>query len=416
VPANHGSILGDPSRAHRVVNFVGTAMMDTMIACTGLGLSLLGAVRGSPFNVPDFNFHFAVLLAVAGLVTAFGSVYLSRLSDQFGRRPLILVSTLGISLTSLLFAWASAWWHLHAIIIARSAFMGMFWPSLEARITDGADGRQMTRRLGQFGIAFCIGVMLGHLLSGWLHDQSVRIPFYVAAGIGLVLLAVFHVVFRLDRSHDGHVASEPEDIGLKNGAAVPAELRRAFLWSAWLGNALAYASLGILRNMFPRFAKLPVVRGGLGFTGLETGLVAAAISVAMLLVFMVLGRWHKWHYRYRYMVGSQLAMLAGAAMFVSASSISALMVGSVLFGAGIGMVYISSIYYSLAGKSQRAGQSGLHEAVICLGSCGGMVVVAAVSLGVGAHRTPYWVCSGLLLAGIIVQAGLWFRARRRLVQ
>jgi MFS family permease len=413
VPANSTSLEHDGYRVHRAMNYVGAAVMDLVIACTALGLSLLGSTPGSPFNVSDFYSRYASVLAVAGLATALGSIYLSRLSDRFGRKPVLLVSLVGIAATSLAHAWAVAWWHLYAIIIVRSAFFGMFWPSIEARITDGAEGREMTRRLGIFGIAFSVGLLLGYPLGGWLHDKvSPRTPFYVAAGFGVLLFVMFAAVFRRDPTHDGHKVEEVTDDDPNNSASVPAPMRRAFLWASWLGNAVAYGAVGILRNMFTRFVSLDTTEGGLGFTGLEAGVIAGAICAAMLCMFVILGKYHFWHYRFRYLAGAQLMMLLGAVIFATASTMPLLVAGALLFGAGSGVVYMSSIYYSLAGKSERAGQSGLHEGIICFGWSGGMVVVAAVSAFVVAQRAPYWVCVGLLVAGAAAQGWLWLRARR----
>ncbi len=388
------------------------ALADMLIGTSALGLTLLGAVEDSPFNVPDFNFRFAMLLAVGGLGTAFGSIYLSRLSDHFGRRPLILIGLFGLTASCLLFAASTRWWHLFAITVVRSGFMGMFWPGLEARITDGFEGAEMTRRLGWFGISFSLGLLLGYPISGLLHDSSPRTPFYLGAGIGAFLLTLLYVVFRRDGSHDGHVLDDPESAANHAEALPPRPIRRAFLLSAWIGNALAYAGAGVLRNLFPRFANLPAP-DGLGLSGFEVGLVASGMGVAMLLTFVIFGGSHFWHYRYRYLIGGQLAMLAGAAMFAVVSSIPLLFAGALTFGVGAGIIYISSIYYSLAGQAKRAGQSGLHEGILCFGWCGGMLIVALISLHVTAARTPFWTCAAILAAGALVQTTIYTTALKR---
>ncbi|MFO7898555.1 MAG: MFS transporter [Planctomycetota bacterium] len=396
----------------RLMNYAAAALMDMLIGCSALGLTLLGAVPDSPFNVPDFNFRFALLMSVGGLGTALGSIYLSRLSDRFGRRPIILIGLFGVIGSCLLYAVSNRWWHLFAITVGRSAFMGMFWPSLEARITDGAEGREMTRRLGWFGISFCSGLLLGYPVSGLLHDASPRTPFFVGAGIGALLWVMLHQTFRRDTTHDGHVLGEGETDDLNAQRLPPAPLRRAFLVSAWVANALSYAGASVLRNLFPRFARLSAP-DGLGFSGFEAGLIAGGSSAAMLLAFVFFGGYHFWHYRYRYLIGGQMAMLAGAVIFAVASPMSVLLAGSLLFGTGAGVVYMSSIYYSLEGHAKRAGQSGLHEGILCFGWSGGMLIVALISRLVTAARTPYWVCAALLAAGMLIQAAIYSAAKRR---
>ena len=402
-----------PFRRSLLADYVAAAVMDMSLASVSLGLTLLGAVPNSPFNVPDFNFRFAMLMAVSGLGTAIGSIYLSRLSDRFGRKPIILISTAGLVVTCLLFVVSYHWWHLYAISICRSAFMGMFWPGLEARITDGVAGREMTRRLGWFGIFFCTGLLLGYPVSGGLHDAAPGTPFYAGAAFAVVLLVLLGWTFRRDRSHDGHRPDGPDANGDDADPLPPAPVRRAFLLAAWISNALSYAGAGVLRSLFPRFANLPVAEGGLGLTGFDTGVIAAATSAAMLIAFVVLGKYHFWHFRYRYLVLGQFGMLLGSLAFVFGSTMPVLVAGSLAFGFATGVIYIASIYYSLEGHAMRAGQSGLHEGILCFGWSGGMFIVAAISRYAPGHRTPLVVCSVILAAGIVLLAAVYVRGTLR---
>jgi len=395
------------------MDYAGAAIMDLVLACTGLGLSLLGAGQ-TRFNVQNFNVLFALLMAVAGLGTAFASIHLSRLSDRFGRRPMILLSLAGLTVCSLLFAFATRWWHLFAIMAVRSQFMGIFWPSLEARITDGAEGPEMTRRLGLFGISFCTGLLLGYVLSGVLSDHWERAPFFVATGFGILLLILFKLVFARDRTHDGHRTAADRDDPDPARTERARRLRPAFVLSAWVANAVNYACAAVLRNIFPRFARLDVDAGGLGFSGLQIGFIAAGTGAAMLLAFVVLGKYHFWHYRFRYLLLAQLGAVGGSLIFAIAAGPVVLFLGALLIGSGAGVVYISSIYYSLDQQAARAGQSGLHEGILCFGFTGGMILVAAVSKYFTAHRTPYWLCVAMAASGIGAQIVIYALHKRRL--
>ncbi len=390
--------------------------MDLAIMGEGLGVALL-ASSDDRFNQVKYLYSWLALLsAVSGTGTAIGSIYLSRLSDRLGRKPMLLISVAGVVMTSLSLTLAARWWHLFAIMAVRSLFMGIFWPSLEARITDGAEGGEMTRRLGLFGIACSVGLLLGPIVGGFLSDLRLKAPFLASAGVGLTLLLLFVLAFRRDTVRDGH-RHDPGAADLDALAQGP-EVRRAFLYSAWIANAVGYAAASILRSIFPRFAKLAIGSGGLGFSGGATGGITAGVGVSMLLVFLLLGKYHFWHYRFRYLLLGQLASVAGCAAFALGSSFKLLETGALLFGVGSGIVYLSSIYYSLHGQSQRAGQSGLHEAVLCFGFAGGMLVVAAVnwyqeSHFQVSHRAPYWLAVGMLVAGILIQAVLVARAKRQ---
>jgi len=393
-----------------MMNYVGAGVLDMALACTGVGLSLL--VRSDPrFQTDHFYSWLALLFATTGVGTALGSIYLSRLSDRFGRRPMLLISLAGLTLTTLSLGFAAAWWHLFVIMLVRSAFMGIFWPSLEARITDGAEGPEMARRLGLFGISFCAGLLLGPAAGGGLSDLGLRLPFFAAAALSLLLLILMAVVFRTDTAHDGHRSPARPDDQIEEEPLAPApRVRRAFLLCAWIANALTYAAAAILRQIFPSFAKLAADQGGLGFTGFQAGVIGAGVGLAMLIAFVLLGHHHFWHFKFRYLLFGQIISVLGCLVFSTCFEMATLFAGSFLFGTGAGMVYIASIYYSLEGHAARAGQSGLHEGILCFGFAGGMIITAVLTRS---HRTPYWICVALLLVGIAAESLIWIRARGR---
>jgi len=181
--------------------------------------------------------------------------------------------------------------------------------------------------------------------------------------------------------------------------------------SAWIANAVSYAAAAILRQIFPSFARLELP-DGLGFTGFEAGLVTSGTGLGMLAIFLLFGKFHFWHFRFRHLILGQALSVIGCVLFAACSGKGVLFAGACLFGTGAGIAYISSIYYSLEGQTARAGQSGLHEGILCFGFTAGMIITAIITRYLTSHRTPYWICVVMLLAGIAAQVGLYARARR----
>ncbi|MFV2069585.1 MAG: MFS transporter [Pirellulales bacterium] len=391
------------------MNYVAALVMNIVIACSGIGISLL-VTRDPRFQLPHVYALLAFMFALAAAGSVFGSIFLARWSDRIGRRPMILLSLSGFLVTAGLLGVVGSWAQLFVVVIVQACCLGTFWPSLEARITDGADGRQMARRLGTWGIAISIGLLPGPVIGGTLSDLWIRAPFYGAALLGGLLLAVLAVAFRGEKLHDGHrfngAASSEEDPLL-----LAPSTRRAFLISAWVANGALCAAASILRGIFPRFASLPETRGGLGMSGFEAGLILAAISLSMLPVFVILGRYPFWHYRLRYLLMGQGAAIAGCLFFALCSSLPMLATGALLYGVGGGVTYFSSIYYSLHAHTERGTQSGLHEAVMGGGFISGMLITATFMWYSQSHRTPYWICIGIVLAGITAQIVVVARAR-----
>lgn len=383
--------------------------MDVILACVGLGLSLRAT--------HDFQLGYtalSMLFAVGGLAAFAGCLLFSGISDRLGRKPVILFTLCGVTVMTLLFAIATKAWHLYPLVAVNTALMGIFWSSLEARITDGADGREMSRRLATFGIFFCIGLMLGEPIGGFLADVNSRTPFYAAAALTFAVVMSLAVWFRFDGLHDGHRSdgdaadeAEPEE-ALPDAAAC-----KAFTLTAWISNGVAYAVTAVLVRLFPRFATLSCCEGGLAFSGGEAGLIGGAASLAMVFVFVVLGRLHFWHYKFRYLVAGQIVSIVGLLMYALGANFAVFVLGSFLFGLGKGVTYLGSIYYSMHGQASRAGQSGLHEGILCLGFAAGMIITGGAAAVLTSHRVPYWVCVILVAAAIAVEGAVVWRARRR---
>ena len=104
------------------------------------------------------------------------------LSDHFGRRPVILVSTAGLALDSLLMALAPDLWWLVAgrIVGGMTTATGA---TIFAYMTDVTAPEARTRAFGLVGAAMSAGFVAGPALGGLLGEWSPRLPLWVAAGL-----------------------------------------------------------------------------------------------------------------------------------------------------------------------------------------------------------------------------------------
>ena len=157
---------------------------------------------------------FVVGLLVASYAAAslIGSPLLGRLSDRFGRRPILLVSVFGTLLGFLLLGFAAQIGQGLAKLVAPSAanafVLGvLFFARLldgltagnltvaQAYITDVTDAKNRARGLGLIGAAFGLGFIIGPAVGGLLSKTSYSLPAFVAAGIAtLNLVQIFFVL------------------------------------------------------------------------------------------------------------------------------------------------------------------------------------------------------------------------------
>src|SRR5437879_4241891 len=121
---------------------------------------------------------------VFALMQFFCSPVLGVLSDKFGRRPVILLSNLGLGLDYIVMALAPTigWLFLGRII---SGITASSIPTAMAYIADVAPKEKRAGAFGMIGVAFGLGFILGPAIGGPLGDISPRLPFWVAAGFSL---------------------------------------------------------------------------------------------------------------------------------------------------------------------------------------------------------------------------------------
>ncbi|MGJ1422054.1 TCR/Tet family MFS transporter [Sphingobacterium spiritivorum] len=127
------------------------------------------------------------------------SPIIGNLSDQYGRRPILLISLLGFALDYLLLAVApSMGWLFAGRIIA--GLTGASISTASAYIADVSTDETRTKNFGLIGAAFGLGFIIGPVIGGLLGHYGARIPFYVASV--LCLLNFLYGYFILPESLD----------------------------------------------------------------------------------------------------------------------------------------------------------------------------------------------------------------------
>jgi DHA1 family tetracycline resistance protein-like MFS transporter len=110
---------------------------------------------------------------------------LGNLSDQYGRRAVLLISLFGFGIDYLFLAWApSIVWLFVARIF--SGITGASITTASAYIADISTPEKRAQNFGMIGAAFGMGFIIGPLIGGVLGQFGERIPFLFAAGLTMV--------------------------------------------------------------------------------------------------------------------------------------------------------------------------------------------------------------------------------------
>lgn len=134
----------------------------------GAGASLLGLLVTS---YSGFQFLFAPIWG--------------RLSDRFGRRPVMLATIAGTAVSLALLGWAPSLAWLFAARLLGGAF-GANISVASAYITDLTSENERTKYMGFLGASFGVGFVLGPAIGGFLAPYGYAVPMWVAAGLAAV--------------------------------------------------------------------------------------------------------------------------------------------------------------------------------------------------------------------------------------
>ncbi|OJU34058.1 MAG: tetracycline resistance MFS efflux pump [Alphaproteobacteria bacterium 65-37] len=123
---------------------------------------------------------FGVFATVWGLMQFLFSPLLGALSDRFGRRPIILISCLGLGLDYIFMALAPS---LLLLFVGRviSGITAATISTAFAYIADVTKPEGRAKAFGLVGVGFGLGFVLGPAAGGLLGGMDPRLPFWVAA-------------------------------------------------------------------------------------------------------------------------------------------------------------------------------------------------------------------------------------------
>jgi len=173
------------------------------------------------------------LISIYAIVQFFFAPILGGLSDQYGRRPIILIALFGLTVDYIVVALAPTLiWLFAARIVA--GICGASFTSASAYVADISTPEDRPKNFGKIGAAFGLGFILGPILGGLLGEIDTRLPFFVAAGItGLNFIYGFFIL--------------PESLSKEN--------RRKFDWKRAnpIGSFKSIKKYPTLKNFFIAF-------------------------------------------------------------------------------------------------------------------------------------------------------------------
>ncbi|HTL74139.1 MAG TPA: MFS transporter, partial [bacterium] len=345
------------------------------------------------------------LAAFIGLVYIFASLWAGKFAQRCGYFTALkigfAVMAVGLAVGSQLHSVAGA----IAAACVVNAGMCFIWPVLEALVSEGDTPDHIPHAVGIYNITWAITNATSFFIGGMLIKKlGYQGMFYVPLAF---MLLQFTMVFWVEKIHPPKplVTAETTSPDPKTSRTAPA-LAKNFQRLAWLANPFAYIAINTL------LAVLPGVAEKFHLSTMMAGFTLSLWCFARVLAFVVLWQWTGWHYRFRWLVGAFGLLIVSFTAILVVPNLATVLIAQVVFGAAIGLIYYSSLFYAMDAHDSSSEHGGIHEAAIGLGNCLGPAAgatalwLAPQNAGAGA-----WAVSGLLTLG---WGGLfWVRRQSR---
>ncbi len=150
------------------------------------------------------DFGNGLLFATFSIFQFLSTPIIGRMSDKYGRRPLLIVSLAGTFISFLIMAFAPS----AAFLFIARALDGLTagnLPVAQAVISDTTTSEERARGFGLIGASFGFGFIFGPAISALTVGISPALPFIIAAVISLVAVIITTIFLPETNKHMGEV-------------------------------------------------------------------------------------------------------------------------------------------------------------------------------------------------------------------
>jgi MFS family permease len=309
--------------------------------------------------------------ALGGFLYIFGAWYAGNFAQKRGYYLALKIgfSVMAISLLAGMYLNTA---HGQLIVLLVWTFgMCFTWPTLEALASEGEDRKGLATMIGVYNVVWASGAAVSYFTGGaLLENLGYQSLFWLSAAVHIVQFLVLLFLQRQARTLPAPPVSRPTESGPidPHDAAIPLARRKTFLRLAWLANPFAYIAMNTVLPL------IPDVAARLSLSTTLAGFVCSVWMFARLSAFILLWRWNGWHYHFGWLSAAYVAMIGCFATLLLVENLAVVVISQLLFGLAVGVIYYSSLFYSMDVGDTKGEHGGFHEALIGVGLCGGPAI------------------------------------------
>ena len=335
--------------------------------------------------------------ALNGLVYLVAAWQGGRFAQRFGYSTALKTGFGGSALCLTLAALAPS---LPAVLLGFlgcTAMVCFTWPALEALVSDGFSDDVLPKNIGIYNMVWAAASASIYFAGGTLyetlgHNSIFWLPALIHCTLCLIVLCLVKSPIHAPPLAPPAGAPHP----LEAVAYVQPVSPQTFLRMVWL--AIPFSYIGITTIV----AVIPALATTLGLSTAQAGLFCSIWMFVRLGTFVALWQWTGWHYRFRWLLGAFVGLIVGFSLLLLSTDLRVLVGAQLVFGISVGLIYYSSLFYSMDVGETKGEHGGLHEAMIGAGVCLGPAVGAlSICLAPGSPNASAYAVTALLACGLV---------------
>ena len=361
------------------------------------------------------GWHAGLILSISSFCFALVSPIWGRLSERFGRVPVLTIGLLGYSAGTLLFTLLLDFGSVEQfgvtafvslLIIARcmqSLLMGAIIPSSTAYIVDTTGIEKRAQGMALLGAAQNIGAILGPIIISLLAAYSLLYSFYTAALLTALSAAfVYGYADRLQTGGKAHINVKPWPL-IKNVATSFSDSRYRLYSVAGIG---IFASYSIVQQPLAYWLKDSFgLSSSEAASWLGLAMTAFAVTGTAIQLFVI----PKLRFQpCQYLIPGFVLIGSGALLIFALHSFSGVIIGMGAMGVGLSIAFVgyAGELSSRVNDDERGQAGGVIGATPAVGFIIGPLA-GALAYEVNG-QLPFFVTAGLCVGLIILT---WVEAR-----
>ena len=309
-----------------------------------------------------------LLVSTFAICQLIGGPILGRLSDRFGRRPLLLVSQAGTLIGFIILAYANNLWLLFISRVIDGFTAGNI-SLAQAYIADVTKPEERTRSFAIIGIAFGLGFLIGPAVSGFLSQFGYIYPVLVAILLSSASIAATY--FLLPPTKISEESAESRRLSVLQWGAYIAYFRQPGLQTLLWQFLLFIFSFSMFMSGFPLFAERRYTWKGKPFGATEVGYVYAYVgTLSIILQGGLIPRFARMWGDWRLVRGGFFFSAIGFALLAFTFDVPELLAAAALvtFATGVIRPAATSLITQVTSRAEQGSVLGLTQSLQAVAS------------------------------------------------